>query len=440
MKRLLASAIIMLSALFSMQAQYRPYSDLEDGETVTSLKNHVRYLSSDELRGRAPGSEGERSAAEYLEKVFKSYGLEMLSPKGGDLFGIRQEQGDTLTSRNVVAFIPGYDKSLNDRYIVIGAHMDNIGVRTVSVNGEEVERIYPGANGNASGMAMLLELARMLQTNSVLLRRNVLLIGFGSSSESFAGAWYFLNRSFSDAPKIDAMINLDAVGEGSAGFFAYTSSNADMNSRVAKVNAELQPIEPKVTSSEPFPSDHRAFYAAEIPSVWFTSGIYPERGTVRDTPAVLEYDTMERELEYVYNFSISLANGDKPEFSQSETLKKAASRDENIRPYYDCDYKPTFLGSNDPKVFLQKWVYQYLRYPQEAVRNGIQGRVLVDFVIDEKGRVKDVEVNKGVDPLLDAEAVRVIQASPDWKPARMAGKKVKCRISLYVDFKLERKK
>ena len=81
-----------------------------------------------------------------------------------------------------------------------------------------------------------------------------------------------------------------------------------------------------------------------------------------------------------------------------------------------------------------------MKYPQEAVSRGIQGRVLVDFIIDERGKVRNVKVLRGVDPLLDAEAVKVIAASPDWKPARLQGKKVKSEMSLYVEFKLERKK
>ena len=148
---------------------------------------------------------------------------------------------------------------------------------------------------------------------------------------------------------------------------------------------------------------------------------------------------MERELEYLYNFTLELANGDAPAFRPDPSAKPADTRSAAI-PYYECDIPPTFLGSSDPKVFMEKWVYAYLKYPDAAVRNGIQGRVLVDFVIDEKGKVKDVKVLKGVDPLLDDEAVKVISASPDWKPARLQGKKVPSEISLYVEFKLERKK
>lgn len=435
-------SIFLSAACLSVSAQFRTgsYTDLDDSETVSSLKNHVSYLASAALEGRAAGSEGEREAADYMREVMESYGVEMLSGLDGDLFGIKRDSGDTLTSRNVIGFIQGYDKTLRDRYIVIGARMDNIGTRTITVDGNPVLKTYYGANGNASGMAMLLELARMLKTNSALLKRSVILVGFGSSLESYVGAWYFLNRSFKDADKIDAMVNLDILGRGLQGFYAYTSSNADMNVLVRRMEATLQPIQPDLVSAEPVNSDHRMFYASEIPSVLFTTGTYPEYGTDRDTPSTLQYDYMEKELEYIYNFTIELVNGSAPVFNPDNELKKATSHQKDVIPYNECDIKPSFLGSTDPRVFMQKWVYSYLKYPQEAVRNGIQGRVLVDFIIDEKGKVRDVKVLKGVDPLLDDEAVKVISASPDWKPARLRGQKVKSEMSLYVEFKLEKNK
>ena len=234
------------------------------------------------------------------------------------------------------------------------------------------------------------------------------------------------------------MVNLDVVG-GGKGFYAFSSSNADLNRIVNRVNATLQPVKPEVTAVEPFDSDHRMFYASEIPSILFTTGEYPEYGTDRDTPSIINYEDMERELEYLYNYTMELVNGEAPAFRPDASARPSDAPRAAI-PFYECDIPPTFLGSSDPKVFMEKWVYAYLKYPDEAVRNGIQGRILVDFIIDEKGKVKDVKVLRGVDPLLDAEAVKVISASPDWKPARMQGKKVSSEISLYVEFKLERKK
>ena len=148
---------------------------------------------------------------------------------------------------------------------------------------------------------------------------------------------------------------------------------------------------------------------------------------------------MEQELEYIYNYSVSLANGPRPIFNAESEVRRRTENGGRAIPYYDCDRKPSFLGTTDPRVFLEKWVYQYLKYPEAAVRDGIQGRVLVDFIIDEAGKVTDVKVLKGVDPLLDDEAVRVIAASPAWKPGLVQGKKVKAEISLYVEFRLEKK-
>ena len=139
---------------------------------------------------------------------------------------------------------------------------------------------------------MMLELARMVQTNSILFRRSVLFVAFGASNESFAGSWYFLERSFSDVANIDAMINLDMLGTGYNGFYAYTSSNADMNALLKGLTAELQPVLPEVVAAEPYPSDHRIFYSKEIPSVMFTTGRYPEHNTEKDTQAIIDYEIM----------------------------------------------------------------------------------------------------------------------------------------------------
>lgn len=437
---LLLAAVATFLATLPVHAQFKTgYDDLGDSETVAALKRHVATVSSAMMEGRKAGSEGEKMTAEYLTEVLKGYGVDVISGESGDPFGIRQENGDTLTTRNVCAFIHGGDKTLRDRYIVIGARMDNLGTSSMTVDGREVERIYYGANGNASGTAMLLELARMLQTNRVLLRRSVLLVGFGASKESFAGSWYFLNRSFSDVSNIDAMINLDMLGTGTDGFYAYTASNADMNALVESVSNELQPIRPGLITQAPYPSDHIAFYDRGIPSVFFTTGRYTAHDTERDTQSIIDYETMEKELEYIYSYSVALINGPKPIFNPSEIVNKLTGGVSGVVPYYDCDVKPSFLGSDDPKVFLQKWVYSYMKYPQEAINQGIQGRVLVDFVIDEEGKVRDVKVLKGADPLLDEEAVRIISGSPKWKPGKVLGKKVSSEMSLYIEFRLEKK-
>lgn len=436
---------ILLITLFvsvPLSAQFRndiSYDDLYDSETTGALKTHIRSLSASHLEGRKAGTEGERLAADYVRQAFKDSGVDVISPEEGDVFGIKTEAGDTLTSRNVVGFVQGYDKELRNRYIVVGARLDNLGTMTVNVDGRKVERVYYGANGNASGLAAMLELARMVQTNSILFRRSVLFVAFGASAETYAGAWYFLNRSFGDADSIDAMINLDMLGTGSNGFYAYTSSNADMNTIITALTGELQPVQPQITAAEPYPSDHRAFYSKEIPSVMFTTGKYPEHNTDRDTESIIEYDALERELEYLYNFTLAVANTNIKLAFRSDKVPSRGPSYDDVVSYYDCDYRPAFLNSTDPAQFLEKWVYQYLKYPESAVRNGIQGKVMVDFIVGKDGKVTDVRVVRGVDPELDEEAVRVVSASPKWKPGRVNGVKVRTSMTIPVEFRLTKK-
>ena len=213
-----------------------------------------------------------------------------------------------------------------------------------------------------------------------------------------------------------------------------------MNSILRTLSGTLQPIVPEVVAAEPYPSDHRVFYAKEIPSVMFTTGRYSEHNTERDTESIIDYDCMERELEYIYNATLTLAdcNG-QIAFRPDAAPKKKGAASKDVAAYTDCDYRPMFLNSSDPRQFLEKWVYQYLKYPQAAVRDGIQGRVMVEFVIGIDGKVTDVKVVKGVSPELDAEAVKVVSASPKWRPARHKGEKVRCSMTIPVEFRLEKK-
>ena len=268
MKKLLFLLVALLAAT-GLHAQYRnSLEDLDDSETVRAFKEHVAYLSGAQMEGRKAGSEGEKMTADYLAEKLKACGIDVLS--AGSSFKIAASP-DTLSSCNVMGLLQGWDKNLNNHYIVVGARMDNLGMDQLTVNGEAVNRIYYGANGNASGMAMLLELAQKLSYARTLLRRSILFVGFGASCNSFAGSWYFLNRAFaSDAPNIDAMVNLDMLGLPENGFYAYSASNNDLNTIVQALQGELLPIQAQITTQEPYPGDHVVFYDKEIPSILFT--------------------------------------------------------------------------------------------------------------------------------------------------------------------------
>ena len=96
---------------------------------------------------------------------------------------------------------------------------------------------------------------------------------------------------------------------------------------------------------------------------------------------------------------------------------------------------PEFPGGG--KEAMTAWISQNLKYPAEAVKVKITGKVYVDFMVSTTGKVKNVQVSTPVHPLLDAEAKRVISSMPDWKPGSQAGKPVDVQIMVPVEFKLQ---
>ena len=86
---------------------------------------------------------------------------------------------------------------------------------------------------------------------------------------------------------------------------------------------------------------------------------------------------------------------------------------------------------------LMKFLGKNIKYPTIAQENGIQGRVVVEFVVNRDGTIVDPKVVRGVDPSLDKEAVRVIMSMPKWKPGKQGGKTVRVKYTVPVTFRLK---
>jgi len=114
-------------------------------------------------------------------------------------------------------------------------------------------------------------------------------------------------------------------------------------------------------------------------------------------------------------------------------VKKVYAPDDEV-PFQIVEIKPRFQGG-DENVFT-KWVFEQLQYPADARKERVQGRVILSFVIDEGGDVRDVKVVRGVAPSLDQEALRVVAMSPKWTPGTQRGKNVKVRYIFPVIFQL----
>ncbi|MBO4558219.1 MAG: TonB family protein [Bacteroidales bacterium] len=403
-----------------------------------SLRRHVNHLSSPALAGRKAGSEGEKMAADYIYKELEDAGVVMLTGPDGDTFTIITAAGDTIASRNIVGILPGSDPALKEEYIVVGAHMDHLGSYTVNVDGELQERIYPGADANASGAAALLETARILHGSPEATLRSVLFVAFGAGEEEFSGSRYFaLAGGFSYIGSVKMMINLDMLGRGGADnpFEVYTAMpHQFLNSLMSDVRQnESITAQPALHNGFVFPSDNLTFKQAEIANLTFSTGVSREYRTLRDTPDLISYNNLAAETVYIAAFVKTLANRESLSVQDSD-----GGEPDKIYSIHDCDTEPHFFRKG-VQSFLDDWVYKYLKYPQDAVAAGIAGKVMVSFIIEADGNVSNVTIEKGVSESLDAEALKVVSASPKWKPGVIDGKKVRVKVVIPVEYRLKKR-
>ena len=120
------------------------------------------------------------------------------------------------------------------------------------------------------------------------------------------------------------------------------------------------------------------------------------------------------------------------DYKEAEVVEE--EEEEEAIPFQLVETKPSFQGgdAND----FSKWVNARLVYPEIAKENGVQGRVTLQFTVENDGRVTNVKVLRGVDPALDAEAVRVVKSSPKWSPGKQRDRKVKVTYTFPVIFQL----
>jgi protein TonB len=106
---------------------------------------------------------------------------------------------------------------------------------------------------------------------------------------------------------------------------------------------------------------------------------------------------------------------------------------EKEKEYIIVDQKPEYMGGNAAMgAFLQK----HLRYPSEAIKAGVEGRVFLEFTVGSNGKIEQVKTIKGVGFGCDEEAERVVKLMPDWKPGKQAGTPVRVRFTLPISFKM----
>ena len=124
-----------------------------------------------------------------------------------------------------------------------------------------------------------------------------------------------------------------------------------------------------------------------------------------------------------------------PETPQKNNKVEAAKQQENDDVLYSCTTMPSFPGGD---TALMNFLRDHLRYPEEAVKNNVQGKVIVQFVVEKDGKIGKVKIAKGVSKELDREAVRVVKSLPSFSPGLNSdGDPVRVWYTLPITFKLQ---
>ncbi len=246
-----------------------------------NLYRHVEYLSSDKLLGRKVTSRGDSLARTYIADQFKAYGLYPGNGASyfqeftysGDLFhGVSDDSGKIVY--NVLGFIPGRDPS---QTLVIGAHYDHIGIKhTPGIQ----DSICNGADDNASGIALLLELARK-HGHEDTPDCNLLFISFTAEESGLLGSMYFLRHPPPDIYTIKAALNFDMIGrmQDNRLFINHTNSADFWRDMITIANEESLTIIYDNLNSR---NDGVCFTMAQIPVIWFFTGLHEDMHQVTD--------------------------------------------------------------------------------------------------------------------------------------------------------------
>ncbi len=152
-------------------------------------------------------------------------------------------------------------------------------------------------------------------------------------------------------------------------------------------------------------------------------------GTQRDQPVRVRFT-----LPVNFRLSNNPPTGETNNVQQQSNNVPSKDAPEEI--FVVVENQPQFPGGN---AAMMKFIGDNVKYPKEAHEKGIQGRVISNFVVMKDGSISDVQIVRGVDPLLDAEAIRVLSSMPKWDPGKQRGQAVNVRYTLPVVFRLDKK-
>ena len=293
----------------------------------------INYLADNKLEGRQTGSKGEQIAADYIADRFKvlkidakgtnSYFQDFSFNKSSNPHEqITFEDTDNenqIFSKNVIGFIDNGAKNT----VVIGAHYDHLGYggQGSLYVGKE---IHNGADDNASGTALMLDLANQLKFDNF--NNNYLFIGFSGEEMGLLGSNYFVKNPTIDLSSINYMINLDMVGrlkeDKSLAIYGVGTSPI-FKQTINSNNDSFNIIE---NESGVGPSDHTSFYINDIPVLHFFTGQHADYHKPSDDPDKINYQGVKEISDYIFSLISDLNDNGRIAFRKTKNESEEVPR------------------------------------------------------------------------------------------------------------------
>lgn len=314
---------ILILGLFQTVLQAQSREDL--------VRKHITYFASDALEGRAPGTKGEKLAQEYIVQTFTSYGLK---PAGSNKFyqpfdytershaHHAEGKGIERKGSNVI----GYLDNNAQKTIIIGAHYDHLGNedgRGSSLASDPNGQIHNGADDNASGVAGLLELARIYSQNQVKEKVNFLFMAYSAEEAGLIGSKYYTQNPVKPLNQVLCMINMDMIGRlrdsSKSLIIGGVGTSPIWIPLVKKLNSEF---ELKFDTAGMGPSDHASFYLKDIPVLHFFSGTHSDYHKPTDDIEKINFPGEVKILNYIRKVVDSCAGMTSISFTKTKSNER----------------------------------------------------------------------------------------------------------------------
>jgi len=240
-----------------------------------------------------------------------------------------------VTAQNIVGMIEGNDAVLKNEYIVIGAHVDHLGMGGEGSGSRTPDEIavHNGADDNASGTAGVIEVAHKLYSNRANLKRSFVFVAFTGEEMGLLGSKEFVNKPPIDLKKVNAMINMDMIGrlnpESNTISIGGTGTSVEADS-ILKILESDRPFKISHSPDGYGPSDHASFYSENLPVFYFSTGAHGEYHTPQDDIDKIDFAGEVNILNMVYDLAEMLSGGERLTFREAGS-KQAARYGRNMK-------------------------------------------------------------------------------------------------------------